>query len=331
MSSEDAYYPIENVKFINSSIVFHYPCPKDTVTCYGLKITLPQGFWCLEVWGASGGDAYHTPTQKIVKGGKGGYSIGVLKISSDTELYLTIGGKGTSNYTGAKGSLFSGGFNGGGSAYYGKLGYPGGSGGGSTDIRMGGIDLSNRIIVAGGGGGAGAPNKGQVLGSFGGAGGGLKGLNGGGWDDIADGSEGKGASQDHGGEGGFTPETGGTSESGMPLFGGDASIGHYSSGGSGGGGYFGGGGSNAAGGGGGSGFVRSDLRSYLHIKKGTFDGNQTIPKPFGGYITGNEGNGYVRIRYIDTNLYSFILAHNPFKFHFVFSLQLMTLISIMSS
>jgi len=86
-----------------------------------------QGTYKIQAYGAQGmsvgGGEY---------GGKGAYVYGNITLSRNTELYINIGGQGTEE----------GGANGGGAL----------GGGGSTDIRAGGYDLSNRIMVAAGGG-----------------------------------------------------------------------------------------------------------------------------------------------------------------------------------
>lgn len=85
----------------------------------------------------------------------GGYSVGSVQLTANTNLVVCIGGSGA-----------SGGWNGGG-----KGAGAGGDGGGGTDIRIDSESLYARIIVAGGGGG------GMVWqGDFnGGAGGGVNG------------------------------------------------------------------------------------------------------------------------------------------------------------
>ena len=66
-----------------------------------------------------------------------------MNVTQGQILYLVIGGKGGTP---------TGGWNGGGDGSDSTLWYSGG-GGGATDIRIGGISLYNRVIVAGGGGG----------------------------------------------------------------------------------------------------------------------------------------------------------------------------------
>jgi hypothetical protein len=67
---------------------------------------------------------------------RGAKVTGSYSILSGTVLFVTVGGAG-----------FYGGYNGGGEGID--------AGGGATDVRLGAIDLKHRIIVAGGGGGAG--------------------------------------------------------------------------------------------------------------------------------------------------------------------------------
>ncbi len=79
-------------------------------------------------------------------------------------------------YVGGQGDATSAGFNGGGEG--GVLGA--GAGGGASDIRIGGTDPANRILVAGGGGGGGIAGCGMpdLIGGNGGLGGGGAGGNG---------------------------------------------------------------------------------------------------------------------------------------------------------
>jgi gliding motility-associated-like protein len=165
-------------------------------------------------------------------------------------------------YTGGMGSTCvaggGGGWNGGGNA--GPAGCSGG-GGGASDVRLGGNGLANRIIVAGGGGGAGC------CGQQAGAGGGLNGNNGSG--------------------GGGTQAAGGGGNAAGSLGQGGNKNGD---GGGGGGGYYGGGAAfNDDGGGGGSSYLGGVLGGN------TIPGNASMPNPNGGNMTGNAGNGYVRI------------------------------------
>lgn len=99
--------------------------------------SLAPGIYLLEVWGAQGGSVDTT-----YSGGLGGYSKGYYKLTSTTSFNIYVGGAG--------GTSGVGGYNGGGwGRSYSKVG----GGGGATDIRVSGTALSDRIIVAGGGGG----------------------------------------------------------------------------------------------------------------------------------------------------------------------------------
>ncbi len=168
-------------------------------------------------------------------------------------------------YTGGMGASCAvgggGGWNGGGNA--GPQGCSGG-GGGASDVRLGGVALGNRILVAGGGGGAGC------CGQQAGAGGGLNGNNGSG--------------------GGGTQAAGGGGNAAGALGQGGNKNGD---GGGGGGGYYGGGAAfNDDGGGGGSSYIGGVLGGN------SIAGNASMPNPIGGNMTGNAGNGFVRITWL---------------------------------
>ena len=148
----------------------------------------------LEVWGAQGGRGMVTAQpDPDSPGGLGGYSMGEKTLSSNTILYVAIGGKGAD---GVLGQNVSGGWNGGGNASWdgsqselsGKTGESGAGGGGATHIAtVSGVlsSLSSKkssiLIVAGGGGGGngwysggagggltGETGKGQIDGGSGG-------------------------------------------------------------------------------------------------------------------------------------------------------------------
>lgn len=212
-------------KFINV-IEFNYTGRVQTWTAPN------TGTYRLEVWGAQGGG--------YLFGGKGGYSSGTINLNKGTVIYIYVGEAGGSggsvnNPYGGKGGWNGGGTGGRGASYSGNdTDEGGGGGGGSTDIRLNGTALANRIIVAGGGGGeAGSGDR-----NSGGAGGGLNG-----------GRSNKGIS-------------GGTQSGGYSLGQGEnagsGNRGHEGLGG-GGGGYYGGyashDGDSNAGGGGGSGYI----------------------------------------------------------------------------
>ncbi|WKZ76452.1 MAG: glycine-rich protein [Vicingaceae bacterium] len=197
--------------------------------------TVPNGVTSVKImaWGAKGGGATPCSGPNEDDGGWGGFAEGDLVVVPGQVLNVYVGGFPGLNI----GNGFqAGGYNGGGSG-----GMYAAAGGGASDVRIGGISLNDRVIVAGGGGGgnAGCPNHGE-----GGHGGGLIGATGtGGW------TPGGGGTQVGGGTAGSSPGTPGTLGEGGFTNGGDYHIA------GGGGGYYGGGGAYAAGGGGGSSYL----------------------------------------------------------------------------
>ncbi|MDR2658750.1 MAG: InlB B-repeat-containing protein [Spirochaetaceae bacterium] len=114
-----------------------------------------DGIYKIEVWGAGG--------IGLDKGGQGGYISGNISLDKGKELYIYCGGQGgkADNHV-----AISGGWNGGGANGGERPGNSGGAGHGATDVRILKADpkkdpsddiasLGSRIIVAGGGGGAG--------------------------------------------------------------------------------------------------------------------------------------------------------------------------------
>lgn len=199
----------------------------------------------IDVLGAKGGDGGNG----IKPGGTGGRVRTTLTVSPGQTLYIYVGGIGFSPTTYTTNPI-NGGFNGGGSSYQWA-----GSGGGASDIRIGGTTLSDRVVVAGGGGGAGDDH---VTGDKGGNGGDLIGANGEYNIDPNHVATGKGGSQVAGGIAGdhasLPPGT-----NGAFGIGGDGCITYSGAGG--GGGYYGGGGGSAAGAGGGSSYTDPSLTS----------------------------------------------------------------------
>jgi hypothetical protein len=243
------------------------------------EVTLKSGTYQLECWGASGG-SYFTS----YFGGKGGYSIGVVTLNRNITLYCNVGGTTTT---------IDGGWNGGGNGRTNGKG-----GGGATDIRLDKNSLYSRIIVAGGGGGAGVAYGG-------GYGGGL--IGGDGYTSLA--RSGTGGTQTEGG----TTWNNITAHYGS--FGVGGSLSQGVSAGAGGGGWYGGGGAydndsdpDGRGGGGGSGYIlTSDSykpegytpTSEYYLLDGVLqDGSSSMPSPSGGTQTGQEGNGYCIITYL---------------------------------
>ena len=224
--------------------------------------TVPvDGTYTFEAWGAQGGDG----GTEASAGGKGGYARGDITLKKGDIVAIYVGGKGERS----TGLNTGGGFNGGG--HGGPNGY---GGGGASDIRINGDRLENRVLVAGGGGGA--DNEG---GTKGGADDGSGGYGGGevGGDALINGVP--------------QPGTGATQNSGYALGQGESATRSTDTGG-GGGGYYGGRATNNNNGGGGGG------SSYIGgVMKGiTIPGNEKMPDPFSdGEQIGHSGHGHVRI------------------------------------
>ena len=109
----------------------------------------------------------YTPTssKNSYWGGTGGYSTGILSLSTPTSIYLYTGGHGNCLSDSEKGKIVNGGFNGGGSSkirWYTSAYSSGGGGGGASDIRIGSDSLYARVIVAGGGGGGAGESNSSV-------------------------------------------------------------------------------------------------------------------------------------------------------------------------
>ena len=96
---------------------------------------IPAGILSLQVqlYGAQGGS-------NTSSGGKGGFVSGTLNVSGFTTAYVYVGGQN--------------GYNGGGAGDTVSVNTSQ-NGGGASDIRLGGNTLNDRVVVAGGGGGAG--------------------------------------------------------------------------------------------------------------------------------------------------------------------------------
>ena len=266
-------------------------------------VTLPEGTYKLEVWGAQGG-SYNT---EAAYGGAGGYSVGTLTITQDTDFYIQVGGNPTT--VSDDRVVVPGGYNGGGNGfnrYYDDTATYGQGGGGGTDIRIGQDSLYARVIVAGGGGGS-ASNGNERWTKYGG---GLEGGSEGG--SLAAGDV-YYASQTDGGKSG-TP---GTFGQGASVTTNGANY-KYGSGG-GGGGWYGGAASSGYSdtetngwrkcNGGGSGYVYTSSTAtnypsgclltskYYLVDAQTIAGNALIPSKDDANLrqTGNQGNGAARI------------------------------------
>lgn len=273
------------------------------------EFTAPtNGYYKLEVWGASGGDFNNGRLDKNVYGsvaGYGGYSRGTIYLEEGTTIYVIVGQQGqrgikTRGFIGP--SSVGPSYNGGGASTsnFNDQWYVT-SGGGMTHMSFtknvavaslnndSNWDPTGTIIVAGGGGGA--DNDGNYKGGgddgSGGDGGGLTGGNG------------RRSGYELAGSGGGTAKTSpnqynkqGAGESYNntpgPRYGDVAG---------GGGGYYGGAviPDNNSGAGGGSGYLSPDLKDAE-----TLGGNQQIPKTDGstGTEKGHLGNGFARITYL---------------------------------
>ena len=119
--------------------------------------TVPfTGTYKIECWGAEGGD---DPNKGGALPGKGAYTSGYINLTSGRQLFLYIGGVGSSLYK----QINYGGWNGGGTSTSNANTYFPSGGGGSTDVRLikhsgsdgwsGTSSLRSRIMVAAGGGG----------------------------------------------------------------------------------------------------------------------------------------------------------------------------------
>ncbi len=248
------------------------------------EFTLYPGTYVIECWGAQGyGNA-------AGNSGKGGYTKGVISLTTVTTFYVFVGATGmgksanTTTFNGGTGT---------------NNGCPGG---GASDIRVTSgawnnvASLRSRIMVAGGGGSSHS--------GVGGSGGGLNGL--------------PGRNTNNSGSI-VTPAQGGSQTKGGATMSGNtypaSGFGFGGGGDGGGGGYYGGGGADgAAGGGGGSSFISghagcnainasgthtgqpNHYSGMVFTETVTIAGNASMPNPRGaGNITGNTGNGFVRI------------------------------------
>jgi hypothetical protein len=253
---------------------YHYPCDNKEI-CHPVSVKLKQGLYKFELWGAQGGNVTGA------EGGSGGYSSGILRVSTPIQLYLFIGASG---YTPTTFGFTKNSFNGGGCGFFQAESMFAAPGGGATDIRTS-KNIEDRIIVAGGGGGAGHYSTNSY--NRGGYGGGITG---------GDGMDGVGCDSNiYAKGGGAKIDAGGTSfvQNGITLFGGNQTK-NYWIGAGGGGGYFGGGSGDRCGasGGGGSGFVKSIFINHINKR-----GNESAPNFYTNEFSsdGHKGDGAIRI------------------------------------
>lgn len=303
--------------------------------------TLTPGRYKLECWGAQGGNSNQS-NGTYGNGGKGGYSTGILNVSTNTTIYITVGGQGQN---GVLNTRTAGGFNGGGDGYGTNNSGVGGGGGGASDISLTSPvfshssyfinnirdtnSLLSRIIVAGGGGSAGYDVSNNA--ANGGAGGGTTGQDG-------------LSNRVYHGTGGkqTTFGTGGSSEepnrySVQAKFGCGASASNSTDVAPGGGGGWYGGGLHCDSAGGGSGYVYTPttasnypsgclLNSAYYLSNAqTIAGNQSFSSPTGGTETGHSGNGYVRITKLTDVIYLTHANNDIMDFNYTGSTQSKTL------
>jgi hypothetical protein len=303
--------------------------------------TLTPGAYKLECWGAQGGNSNQS-NGTYGNGGKGGYSTGILNVSTNTTIYITVGGQGQN---GILNTRTAGGFNGGGDGYGTNNFGVGGGGGGASDISLMSPvfshssyfinnirdtnSLLSRIIVAGGGGSAGYDVRNNA--ANGGAGGGTKGQDG-------------LSNRVYHGTGGkqTTFGTGGSSEepnrySVQAKFGCGASASNSTDVAPGGGGGWYGGGLHCDSAGGGSGYVYTSatasnypsgclLNSTYYLSNAqTIAGNKSFPSPTGSTETGHSGNGHVKITKLSDVIYLTHAKNNIMDFNYTGSVQSKTL------
>ncbi len=216
----------------------------------------------VEAYGAEGG------ADGAVAGGKGGEVKGEVTVTPGSTVYVYVGGKGTDGPGSGQNCNLAGGFNGGGptgTTCCSNAGAGAAAGGGASDIRLNGQALANRVLIAGGAGGAGDNQTG-------GDGGGLVGGDGGTYQSVTA----KGGTQSAGGAPGghytnhaCSAGTAGTLGQGGTGDGNDG-------GGAGGGWYGGGGGPNNGGGAGGSSYWSVAVVSNATTATGTRTGNGEI-------------------------------------------------------
>lgn len=206
-------------------------------------------------------------------GGNGAVVTATLSVTPGQTLQMNVGGSG--QCPGA-------GWNGGGAGDPGL--YTSCGGGGASDIRVSPYNLSNRLIVAGGGGGQAGGNPTNAAGGVGGCASGVTGT-------ASYGGSGTGGSQTAGGIGGYpyaSPGTYGQNGSlGQGGAGGVDNCTSSASGGGGGGGYYGGGGGGP------------DCISFTSYIGGGGGGGGSSFTPTGGNCSQgtNNGPGYITITF----------------------------------
>ena len=303
--------------------------------------TLTPGAYKLECWGAQGGNSNQS-NGTYGNGGKGGYSTGILNVSTNTTIYITVGGQGQN---GILNTRTAGGFNGGGDGYGTNNSGVGGGGGGASDISLMSPvfshssyfinnirdtnSLLSRIIVAGGGGSAGYDVRNNA--ANGGAGGGTTGQDG----LLNRVYHGTGGKQTTFGTGGSSEEP--NRYSVQAKFGCGASASNSTDVAPGGGGGWYGGGLHCDSAGGGSGYVYTSatasnypsgclLNSTYYLSNAqTIAGNKSFPSPTGSTETGHSGNGHVKITKLSDVIYLTQAKNDIMDFNYTGSVQSKTL------
>ncbi|MBQ9319043.1 MAG: InlB B-repeat-containing protein [Bacilli bacterium] len=300
----------------------NYTCTEDVKT-----FTAPRtGRYTLEAWGAQGGsvsdNVRDTKVIPAVEGGRGGYSYAIVNLNAGDVVYVAVGCQGVEVKNSVDGTIGAGGYNGGGQAMVdGTLNYSG-SGGGAThfainhnygELKNYSDSQSDILLVAGGGGGS--YNSSSIYyQSYGGYGGGMI---------AGDSISYYNVSYRSGGRPIMNTIYGFVYYQGLSVPGADQTL-HtgadfvYGSFGQGvdairnisgtdsgsGGGWYGGNRltkANSTGGmagSGGSGHINTTDLKYIEGK--TIAGNLQIPTHDGSsYMTGNTGDGYARISFVN--------------------------------
>lgn len=303
--------------------------------------TLTPGRYKLECWGAQGGNSNQS-NGTYGNGGKGGYSTGILNVSTNTTIYITVGGQGQN---GVLNTRTAGGFNGDGDGYGTNNFGVGGGGGGASDISLMSPvfshssyfinnirdtnSLLSRIIVAGGGGSAGYDVSNNA--ANGGADGGTTGQDG-----LSNRVyHGTGGKQTTFGTGGSSEES--NRYSVQAKFGCGASASNSTDVAPGGGGGWYGGGLHCDSAGDGSGYVYTSatasnypsgclLNSTYYLSNAqTIAGNKSFPSPTGSTETGHSGNGHVKITKLSDVIYLTHAKNDIMDFNYTGSVQSKTL------
>jgi hypothetical protein len=224
----------------------------------------------VDAFGAQGGPYDYGTTHFL--GGYGGRVQATLAVAAGQQLHVFVAGAGGQCPDDGVTLQVPGGFNGGGGAI---CGITNSAGGGATDIRLSPL-LSDRILVAGGGGGAGGPSGAGCTSGSGGLGGGVTGgdapicMSGGPLNNA-----GLGGTPTMGGKGG--DQAGTMAESGGFGVGGTGlTAGGFGAGGGGAGWWGGGAALYVGGGGGGSSYVKPEIASNVAHTQGTRWGNGQI-------------------------------------------------------